>query len=149
VVNTLCFILMPFGKKLDTADVLVALNAVCRDLTASANKGADIQPLHADKAVIGDLPQNIWGALLHAGVLMVWVNDRQITPEAARSLRDEVRKTVETLPPEQRKSIDQLMHQSLQNWRKADPNNPDHRTFLRAGSFVDARPHCHVLEFES
>lgn len=78
--------------------------------------------------------------LLHAGVLMVWANDRQITPEAARRLRDEVKKMVETLPPEKRKTIDQLMHHSLEKWRKADPKNPDHRVFLRAGSFVDARP---------
>jgi len=81
--------------------------------------------------------------LLRAGVLMVWVNDRQITPEAARRLHDEVKKTVEGLPAEQRKTIEQLMNHSLRNWREAEPRDPNHRTFLRAESFVDARP-CEV-----
>jgi hypothetical protein len=86
--------------------------------------------------------------LLRAGVLMVWVNDRQITPEAARRLCDEVKKTVEVLPVDQRKTIEQLMNHSLQNWRKADPSSPDHRAFLRAGSHVDARPCGHLSRFQ-
>jgi len=87
--------------------------------------------------------------LLHAGVLMVWVNDRQITPEAARRLRDEVKKTTKSLPPEKRKTIDQLMNHSLQNWRKADSNDSNHRAFLRAGSFVDAQSAAQVSRFKS
>lgn len=139
----------------DNAHMVVLTARNTAEFRASIRKAADAKLLKGKQVALitcGDAFTDtavLREDLLRADVLMVWANDRQVTPEGARRLRDEVKKSVETLPPEQRKTIEQLMNHSLQNWRKADPNDPGHRAFLRAGPFVDARSCNQGLRFPS
>jgi|GEM_PF-2898129 len=74
--------------------------------------------------------------LLHHGALMVWTNDRQITPEAGTRLRDYVRDVAQESSPGERKTIDQLMNRALYRWYQEAPDNPDLRSFERAATYV-------------
>lgn len=51
----LCFVLMPFGKRPDTAGSLVDFDAVYRDLVAPAVDEAGLEPLRADEEMGGGI----------------------------------------------------------------------------------------------
>lgn len=51
----LCFVLMPFGKKADSAGVTIDFDAVYRDLIAPAVRDAGLEPLRADEEVAGGI----------------------------------------------------------------------------------------------
>ncbi|HEX5870330.1 MAG TPA: TRAFs-binding domain-containing protein [Longimicrobium sp.] len=51
----LCFVLMPFGKKPDSAGATIDFDAVYRDLIAPAVRDAGLEPLRADEEVAGGI----------------------------------------------------------------------------------------------
>jgi len=51
----LCFVLMPFGKKPDSAGSLIDFDAVYRDLIAPAIDEAGLEPLRADEEMTGGI----------------------------------------------------------------------------------------------
>lgn len=51
----LCFVLMPFGKKPDSAGAMIDFDAVYRDLIAPAIRDAGLEPLRADEEVVGGI----------------------------------------------------------------------------------------------
>ncbi|MEW6601335.1 MAG: TRAFs-binding domain-containing protein [Nitrospirota bacterium] len=51
----LCFVLMPFGKKPNTAGVLIDFDAVYEDLIAPAIEEAGLEPLRADEEMTGGI----------------------------------------------------------------------------------------------
>lgn len=53
--NDLCFVLMPFGKKLDVSGTLVDFDAVYRDLIAPAIRDAGLDPIRADEEMAGGI----------------------------------------------------------------------------------------------
>jgi len=57
MIRPLCFVLMPFGKKLDVAGTQIDFDAIYRDLIAPAIEGADLQPIRADEEMSGGIIQ--------------------------------------------------------------------------------------------
>jgi tetratricopeptide (TPR) repeat protein len=55
VSGPLCFVLMPFGKKPDSAGVTIDFDVVYRDLIAPAVRDAGLEPLRADEEVAGGI----------------------------------------------------------------------------------------------
>jgi tetratricopeptide (TPR) repeat protein len=53
--NTLCFVLMPFGKKADGAGRLIDFDAVYRDLIKPAIEAAQLEPIRADEETQGGI----------------------------------------------------------------------------------------------
>src|SRR5918996_979199 len=51
----LCFVLMPFGKKPDTAGSIIDFDAVYKDLISLAISEADLDPLRADEEMTGGI----------------------------------------------------------------------------------------------
>jgi tetratricopeptide (TPR) repeat protein len=51
----LCFVLMPFGKKPDSAGALIDFDAVYNDVIAPAIRDAGMEPLRADEEVAGGI----------------------------------------------------------------------------------------------
>jgi hypothetical protein len=51
----LCFVLMPFGKKLDAAGLMIDFDAVYRDVIGPAIKEAGLEPLRADDELAGGI----------------------------------------------------------------------------------------------
>ncbi len=51
----LCFVLMPFGKKTDTAGRLIDFNAVYQNIIAPAIEQAGLEPLRADEEMAGGI----------------------------------------------------------------------------------------------
>lgn len=51
----LCFVLMPFGKKPDSAGAMIDFDAVYRDLIAPSIREAGLEPLRADEEVAGGI----------------------------------------------------------------------------------------------
>lgn len=51
----LSFVLMPFGKKPDTAGLIIDFDAVYQDLIAPAIKEAELEPLRADEEMTGGI----------------------------------------------------------------------------------------------
>lgn len=51
----LCFVLMPFGTKPDSAGALIDFDVVYRDLIAPAIRDAELEPLRADEVVVGGI----------------------------------------------------------------------------------------------
>jgi hypothetical protein len=130
----------------DYAQMMVLIAHNTAEFRASIRRAADAKLLEGKQVALitcGDAFAEttlLREDLLRAGALMVWINDRQVTVEAARRLWDEAKSAAETLPAEQRRTIEQLMNHSLRNWKKADPKDPGHEAFRRAAGFVDARP---------
>jgi hypothetical protein len=75
--------------------------------------------------------------LLDEGALLVWVPERQITPEAAANLRRRIEQTAAPLPAAQRpRTIDQLIDKCLKQWYGETPNDPDLLSLELASSYV-------------
>jgi len=74
--------------------------------------------------------------LLREGALMVWTNDRQVTEQAGQRLLDHVKKVARTTPPEERKTIDELMGRALQHWRQESPFDRDIASFMQSAAYV-------------
>ena len=55
MIQPLCFVLMPFGKKPDAGGVLIDFDAVYSDLIAPAIAGAGLQPIRADEEMTGGI----------------------------------------------------------------------------------------------
>jgi hypothetical protein len=55
VSGPLCFVLMPFGKKPDSANLLIDFDAVYHDVIAPAIRDAGLEPLRADEEVVGGI----------------------------------------------------------------------------------------------
>jgi hypothetical protein len=53
--NTLCFVLMPFGKKADGAGRLIDFDAVYRDLIRPAILATGLEPIRADEEIQGGI----------------------------------------------------------------------------------------------
>jgi hypothetical protein len=61
------FVVMPFSERWS--------DAVYREMIEPAVRGAGLQCIRGDTLVrVGDLAQNVWGALLHAGIVIVDVS---------------------------------------------------------------------------
>ena len=55
MINPLCFVLMPFGKKSGAAGMTIDFDAVYRDLIASAIHESGLEPLRADEEQTGGI----------------------------------------------------------------------------------------------
>jgi hypothetical protein len=55
MIRPFCFVLMPFGKKSDSAGVMIDFDTVYQDLIAPAIDRADLQPIRADEELTGGI----------------------------------------------------------------------------------------------
>lgn len=79
-------------------------------------------------------------SLLREGVVMVWMPDRQLSPESGARLMKEVRDVLQTLPAgETPRDIDELMQRALESWSLRSPDDPDLRILKGSSSWVDNR----------
>jgi hypothetical protein len=79
--------------------------------------------------------------LLDEGALMVWVPDRQVTPEAAAHLRDQIAETARSTPPAERpRTIDELIFRALQRWQAKAPRDAELHTFEQSATWVLVTP---------
>lgn len=75
-------------------------------------------------------------SLLREGALMVWSNDRQVTPEAGSRLADHVMAVIDTIEPDRRRTIDDLMRLALQRWRQQLPQDAGIAGFMFSATYV-------------
>lgn len=70
--------------------------------------------------------QELKESLISEGALMVWIPDRQITPEAAEKLKLRMKKIEEGVTAgDKPRSVDQLIRRALEEWQREVPADPD------------------------
>jgi hypothetical protein len=75
--------------------------------------------------------------LLAEGAIVVWTPDRQITTNGADKLVSFVKLTVAGYADGKRPvSLDQVMNDSMMQWQKAAPSDPDLKALEQSGSWV-------------
>lgn len=75
-------------------------------------------------------------SLLREGALMVWTNDRQITPDAGRKLQQHIEQVEKNVQPEDRRTIDELIERALRDWHKQAPTDNDVYSFTQSSTWV-------------
>ena len=86
--------------------------------------------------------QEVKETLLREGALMVWVPDRQITPDAAAKLKERVIHLEKTLAPAERpRTIDKLIRRALEEWEREAPGDPDLESFRQVYIWVHVEVH--------
>lgn len=83
--------------------------------------------------------------LLNEGALMVWVPDRQVTQEAGNRLIEYIKKVhaspaYQAKPAAERRTIDLLIDNALQQWQKDHPNDTSLILFLESSPWVRLSP---------
>lgn len=79
--------------------------------------------------------------MLDNGAAMVWVPDRQVTPDAARTLVDWLKRTsIPGSPDDVRASVSELIYDALGAWHEKDPTNPDLAMFRLSKGWVFLSP---------
>ena len=79
--------------------------------------------------------------LLREGALMVWVPDRQITPEAGMQLKNEIANTFAAGTVKRPRTIQGVMERGLSNWKSRVPDDPDVKSFEQNGTWVFVLSH--------
>jgi hypothetical protein len=111
-----------------------------RDAIKNASKNRRLKNKQVALIMCGDLfveTAELRETLLREGALMVWHPDRQISPEAAKRLKQEIKTLLDTINPMKRpQTIDELIYKALERWMKKEPYSPDPKSFDLSSTYV-------------